>query len=90
MAHTHRQKDKLIARVRRIRGQLEGVERALLSEADCGEVLRQLASIRGALSGMTAEVMEDHIREHVIEAVDDAQRRRGGDEIIEVLKTYLK
>lgn len=90
MAHTIRQKEKLIARVRRIKGQLEGVERALDAEAACAEVLRQLASVRGAMSGLTAEVMEDHLREHVLAAETEADRRQGGEELIEVMRSYMK
>ena len=90
MSHTSRQKDKLIARVRRIKGQLEGVERALDSEAACVEVLRQIASVRGAVSGLTAEVMEDHLREHVLSATSDRQRHQAGAEMIEVIRAYMK
>lgn len=90
MAHTVRQKKKLVARVRRIRGQLEGIERALEAEASCAEVLRQLASARGAMSGLTAEVMEDHLREHVLTAGTDKERRQGGEEMIEVIRAYMK
>lgn len=90
MSHTIEQKDKLIARVRRIRGQIEGIERALDGEAGCTEILRQLASVRGALGGLTAEVMEDHLRHHVMEAETKADCLRGGEELIEVIRTYLK
>lgn len=90
MSHTIRDKEKLIARVRRLRGQMEGIERALAAEKPCGEILRQLASARGAMSGLTAEVMEDHLREHVLDAGSDTERRQGGEEMIEVLRAYLK
>ena len=90
MAHTIRNKEKLIARVRRMKGQLEGIERALEAEADCAEVLRQLASVRGAINGLTAEVMEDHIREHVLDTQTVAERRRGGEDLIDVIRTYMK
>lgn len=90
MSHTIHQKDKLIARVRRLRGQIEGIERALQGEAGCAEILRQLASVRGALGGLTTEVMEDHLRHHVMEAETEVDRREGGEELIEVLRTYLK
>lgn len=90
MAHTLRDQDKLIARVRRIRGQLDGVQRALLAESSCAEVLRQLASARGALNGLTAEVMEGHLQGHVVEAATEAERRAGGQEMIELIRTYLK
>lgn len=90
MSHTIRDKEKLIARVRRLKGQIEGIERALEAEKPCGEVLRQLASARGAMSGLTAEVMEDHLREHVLHAETDADRKQGGEELIEVIRTYMK
>ncbi|MDH7795100.1 MULTISPECIES: metal/formaldehyde-sensitive transcriptional repressor [unclassified Beijerinckia] len=90
MSHSVRQKDKLIARVRRIRGQIEGIERALQAETACGEVLRQLASVRGAMSGLTTELMEDHLREHVLAAATETERQQGGEELIEVLRTYMK
>lgn len=90
MSHTHGQKDKLIARVRRIRGQMEGIERALESDAACAEVLRQLASARGAMNGLTTEVMLGHLHEHVVEATSEAERRTGGQELMDILRSYLK
>lgn len=90
MSHTTRNKDKLIARVRRIKGQIEGIERALDAELPCGEVLRQLASARGAINGLTGEVMEDHLREHILDAKTEAARRQGGDELAAVIRSYLK
>ena len=42
------------------------------------------------MSGLTAEVMEDHLREHVLEAPTDADRRQGGEELVEVMRSYLK
>lgn len=91
MAHTIRGKAKLLARVRRIRGQIEAVERALEEEAGCAEILRQIASARGAVNGLMAEVIEDHVRLHMADpALDPAQRQEGSDELIEVVRTYLK
>lgn len=89
MAHTIRQK-KLIARIRRIKGQIEGVERALEAEAACAETLRQLASVRGAIVSLTAEVMEDHLREHVVGAETENDRHQAAEEMIDVIRTYLK
>lgn len=90
MAHTAQQKDKLIARVRRIKGQLEAVERALEAQATCAEVLRQLASARGALSGLTVEVMEGHLQEHVVAAQNEEERVAAGQEMIDIIRTYMK
>jgi DNA-binding FrmR family transcriptional regulator len=90
MAHTIREKTRLIHRVRRIRGQIEAVERALETESGCADVLRLIASARGAVNGLMAEVMEDHIREHVLDAASAAQRAEGAEELVEVVKAYLK
>lgn len=89
MSHTQREKTKLLARIRRIRGQVEALEQALASERGCAEVLQQIAAVRGAINGLMAEVMEDHIEGHLLPAEDDAQRRRSADELIEVVRTYL-
>lgn len=90
MSHVVREKQKLLARVRRLKGQMEAIERALEAEASCAEVLNLVASVRGAVNGLTAELIEDHLREHVVEAADAAARSRGGAELVEVVRTYLK
>jgi FrmR/RcnR family transcriptional regulator, repressor of frmRAB operon len=90
MGHTIREKAKLLARVRRLKGQMEAVERALDAEAPCGEVLQLLASIRGALAGLTHEVMEDHLHEHVVHAADDAEREKAAAELADALRTYIR
>jgi DNA-binding FrmR family transcriptional regulator len=92
MAHTSRQKEKLINRVRRIRGQLEAVERALETETSCSDVLHLLAGARGAMNGLMAEVIEDHIREHVASPAiqSDEERTKGIDELVDVIRSYLK
>jgi FrmR/RcnR family transcriptional regulator, repressor of frmRAB operon len=92
VAHTIKGNSKLIARVRRIKGQVEAVERALEAEIGCAEVLMLVASLRGAVQGLSAEVMEDHIRNHVVnpDTDRDPERARGAAELIEVVRTYLK
>ena len=90
MGHTHRSKDKLVARIRRLKGQMEAVERALENEQPCGDVLQLLASIRGALSGLTVELMQEHLSEHVVQAETDAERRQAASELAEALRTYMR
>ncbi len=90
MSHTTHQKKKLIARVSRIRGQLEAVERALEGERPCGEILQLLASVRGALTGLTGEVLDDHLHEHVLHAANEKARTEAVEEISEVLRTYIR
>ena len=68
MTHTVREKHKLLARVRRIRGQVEAIERALDGEAGCEHVMHLIAGARGALAGLMAEVVEDHVLTHLVDA----------------------
>ncbi len=88
MAHTIRNKDKLVARVRRIKGQVEAIERALEAEAECGKVMHLLASARAAMTGLTMEVLEDHVRTHLVDA-RDAESRTAADDLVEVLRSYM-
>ncbi|MDP4837129.1 MAG: metal/formaldehyde-sensitive transcriptional repressor [Burkholderiales bacterium] len=91
MAHTIKGKAKLLTRVRRIRGQSDALEKALDSEADCAAILQQIAAIRGAVNGLMSEVLEHHLRNHLgSEATDAAQRGRDLEEVVSVLKSYLK
>jgi DNA-binding FrmR family transcriptional regulator len=92
MAHTIRKKAKLLGRVRRIRGQVEALERLLEDEQGCAAVMQQIAAVRGAVNGLMAEVIEDHLREHVVNVAGDAEaaRAEGAAELIDVIRTYLK
>jgi DNA-binding FrmR family transcriptional regulator len=85
-------KTKLLNRVRRIRGQLEAIERALEGERGCAEVMHLVAAARGAMNGFMAEIVEDHIRFHVSDPAHDPDhdRAKGVEELIEVVHTYLK
>jgi DNA-binding FrmR family transcriptional regulator len=90
MSHLIKDKDKLLARVRRLNGQLEAVERAFEADAPCSEVLNLVASIRGAVSGLTSELVEDHIIERVLNAPNATARSKGAAELIAVMKAYVK
>jgi len=81
-----------MARVKRLKGQVEAIERALNAEAPCGEVLNLVASVRGAVNGLTVELIEDHVREHVSnpDTDKDADRAQGAADLIQVVRTYLK
>ena len=91
MTHTIRAKSKLLNRVRRIRGQVEALERALEQEAECGDVLRLIAAGRGAMNSLMAEVLEGHVRAHVFpEASPGSGQADAAEDLIEVVRAYLK
>jgi FrmR/RcnR family transcriptional regulator, repressor of frmRAB operon len=92
MTHTIRDKQKLLSRVRRIKGQVEAIERALIAESECEQVLHLIAGARGAMAGLMAVVVEDHIRGHLVDADKhpDALDPEAVEQLLEVVRTYLK
>ena len=91
LQQTTREKTKLLNRVRRIRGQIEAVERALEANIGCADVLQLITAARGALNGLMGEVIEDHIRTHlVIPPLQPGDTADAADELIDVIRCYLK
>jgi DNA-binding FrmR family transcriptional regulator len=92
MGHTIRDQQKLLARVRRIRGQVEGIERALANEAGCEEVMHLIAGARGAMAGLMAEIVQDHVRWHLVDADKHpgALNTEAAERLLDVVRTYLR
>ena len=91
MSHMTGDNGKLLARVRRIKGQAQALEKALEQGVDCGAILQQIAAIRGAANGLMGQVLETHIREHLgSDKVTAAQRRDDLEQVVGVLRSYLK
>ena len=91
MSHTTKNKAKMLTRIRRIKGQVEAIERALDGEGECERILQLVASCRGALNGLMAELIEGHLRFHVL---IEGQRtlpsqREAADELMAVVKRYF-
>jgi len=92
MSHTVKNKDKLLARVRRIRGQVEAMERALDAEAGCEKIIHLIAAIRGGAASLMAELVEDHVRTHLVdrERHPDALNDAAADQLVNLVRTYLR
>lgn len=92
MGHVTQNRDKLLLRLRRLRGQLDAVERSLVADADCTVVMQTLVACRGAMNGLIVEVIQDHVRHHVVDPEHDptSKRSQAAQELLDVLKTYLK
>ena len=91
MSHTTKNKAKTLSRVRRIKGQVEAIERALETEGECEEILQLVASCRGALNGLMAELIDGHLRFHVLDPEQKTSRAQleAADELMAVVKRYL-
>ncbi len=90
MSHTVRDKKKLLARVHRIQGQLAALEKRLDEEGDCYAILQQAAACRGGLNALTAEIIEGHIRHHIVNPDMDQEGAEAARQLIDVIKSYLR
>lgn len=91
MSHTTKNKQKTLSRVRRIKGQIVAVERALEDGSGCEEILQLVASCRGALNGLMAELIDGHLRHHVLDSSRKVRpsQLQAADELMAVVKRYL-
>jgi DNA-binding FrmR family transcriptional regulator len=92
MSHTVKDKQKLILRAKRIQGQVEALVRVLTEERECSEVLQVMSAARGAMNSLMAELLEGHIRSHVLNGKHkpSSQQLQAADEVIDMVKSYLK
>ena len=91
MSHLDREQTKLVARIKRIRGQVDSIERSLTSGDDCADVLMLLANVRGGINSLMAEVLEDHIRLHLLSSErSSSPPQELAEDMIELVRAYLK
>jgi DNA-binding FrmR family transcriptional regulator len=91
LSHTTKNKVKTLSRVRRIKGQVEAIERALEGDSECEDILQLVASCRGALNGLMAELIEGHLRFHVLVEGQKTlpSQREAAEELMAVVKRYF-
>ena len=90
MSHDEREKLKLLQRIRKLRGQLDAVERALESKKDCGDQLMLLAAVRGGVNSLMGEVLETHIRFHLTDGSKEQVAPELAEDLIDLVRAYLK
>lgn len=92
MGHIAQEKQKLLNRIRRLRGQLDAIERSVEAESSCVDILQQITACRGAMNGLLTVVLEDHIRSH-LQPVDEDPAEKVGDareQLIDIVHSYFK
>ncbi len=91
MSHVFNDKAKILARIKRIKGQLDAVERSINEESECFKILQTLTACRGAMNGLMGELIEGHIKEHVIHSPSSKNKdHQAALDLITLLKTYWK
>jgi DNA-binding FrmR family transcriptional regulator len=92
MAHLHGNRDRLVARIRRIKGQVTAIEKGIEDDDNCNQVLQTIAACRGALNGLMAELIEGHVRYHVLDpkGTTSAEQLEAAEQLLDVVNAYLK
>ncbi|WP_371788431.1 metal-sensitive transcriptional regulator [Streptomyces griseoaurantiacus] len=72
----HKQKDEHLKRLRRIEGQVRGLQRMVDEDVYCIDILTQVSASTKALQSFALQLLEEHLRHCVADAA-----RKGGDEI---------
>ena len=91
MAHLTADKDKILARVRRIAGQVAAIERSVNANAPCSETLHLAAAVRGAIAGLLDELGEEHLVEHVAApGLSDEERKLAATELAVLTRRHLR
>ena len=90
MSHIEKEKQKLVARIRRIRGQVDSIERSLSNDDDCADVLMLLANVRGGINSLMAEVLETHVRFHLVDGAKEQIAPELAEDLIDLVRAYLK
>jgi len=90
---TSQKKQQLLTRLRRIEGQVRGIQRMVENDRYCIDVLTQTASIVSALKSVEDQLMEQHLNTCVTEAItssDTIQQQEKMDEVMTVISKFRK
>ena len=90
MSQPEREKVKLLHRLRKLRGQLDAVERSLAGDEDCSGQLMLLAAVHGGGNGLMGEILEDHIRFHLTDGAKERIAPELAEDLIELIRAYVK
>jgi DNA-binding FrmR family transcriptional regulator len=90
MSHTIREKSKILGRLNRIKGQLDALSKGIEAEQDCYQVMQLLSSCRGALNGLMGDIVEGHVREHIVQAENKKVATESGEDLIEIMRSFWK
>jgi DNA-binding FrmR family transcriptional regulator len=82
-------KDQLMGRLRRIEGQVRGVERMVEEDRYCIDVLTQIAAVQAALDKVALGVLDDHAR-HCVIAGEEAKKDERTSELMAAVGRLMR
>ncbi|HVS63420.1 MAG TPA: metal-sensitive transcriptional regulator [Thermoanaerobaculia bacterium] len=87
------QREKVVARLKRIEGQVRGLQRMIEEGRYCGDVLAQIAAVQSSLRGAGEVLLQSHLRHCLTDAVragDEARAERIYEELTGLFRRYAK
>jgi DNA-binding FrmR family transcriptional regulator len=83
-------KAKVLGRLRRIEGQVQGLQRMVDNEAYCVDILMQIAAVQGALQQVEKLLLGRHVESCVAEAMRSGSRSERQQKIDELLDVFAR
>lgn len=84
------EKHKLLVRVKKIKGQLNALERVIDEDRECVDIFQQTTAIRGSINSLMTSILEEHIKQHLIQANNKEKREEEVTNLLSILKSYFK
>lgn len=86
----NQEKSNLTKRLRRISGQINGIEKMVNDSRYCMDILQQVAAARSALNQVALIIMESHTKSCVVSAIKENRSEEAIEELMEVLSKFTK
>lgn len=87
---TRPSRDNLLKRLRRIEGQVKGIQKMIQEEKDCIEILTQVAAIRSAMNKVGSLILENHTMSCIENAVSCEDRQKAMNELARSMRSFVK
>lgn len=83
-------RDAIIKRLRRVEGQIKGIQRMITEEKSCGEVLIQVAAARAALNSAGGVILENHMKDCLKLYMEGKTEEKTIEQLVETMLQYTK
>ncbi len=94
MSHGYSDEKKaIVTRLRRIEGQVRGLERMVDDERYCIDILTQISAVTTALDGVALKILEGHVEHCVADALasgDEAEAEAKRRELLEAINRFTR
>jgi DNA-binding FrmR family transcriptional regulator len=84
------QKDNLMARLKRVEGQVKGIMRMIEDGRYCPDILQQIAAMSGAMDEVALILLQSHIKGCVTDAIQTQQGEESIEELMSIIRKVVK